>query len=132
MKPFIYLTALDKYEDYTLTTILDDSKLSLISGGEVWEPDNFDKKFHGEVPLHVALWQSYNIASARLGLELGYEAVEEVFSNLGIEKKFLISLSFYWFIRAFTISSNTSISNNSRRWFLHAVEINKTNTGNLW
>ena len=87
VKPFIYLTALDKYEDYTLTTILDDSKLSLISGGEVWEPDNFDKKFHGEVPLHVALWQSYNIASARLGLELGYEAVEEVFSNLGIEKK---------------------------------------------
>ena len=87
VKPFIYLTALDKYEDFTLTTILDDSKLSLMSGGEVWEPDNFDKKFHGEVPLHVALWQSYNIASARLGLELGYEAVEEVFSNLGIEKK---------------------------------------------
>ena len=87
VKPLIYLTALDKYNDYTLTTILDDSKLSLISGGKVWEPDNFNKKFHGEIPLHVALWQSYNIASARLGLDVGYESVEEIFTNLGITKQ---------------------------------------------
>ena len=86
VKPFIYLTALDKYNDYNLTTLLDDSKLSLMSGGKVWEPDNFDKKFHGEIPLHVALWQSYNIASARLGIDLGYEAVENMFLNLGIKK----------------------------------------------
>ncbi len=86
VKPFIYLTALDQYSDYNLTTLLDDSKLSLMSGGKLWEPDNFDKKFHGEIPLHVALWQSYNIASARLGLDLGYEAVENMFLNLGITK----------------------------------------------
>ena len=66
VKPFIYLTALDQYKKYNLTTMLDDSKLSIRSGGEIWEPDNFDKKFHGKIPLHVALWQSYNIASARL------------------------------------------------------------------
>ena len=86
VKPFIYLTALDQYNDYNLTTLLDDSKLSLMSGGKLWEPDNFDKKFHGKIPLHVALWQSYNIASARLGLDLGYEAVENMFLNLGITK----------------------------------------------
>ena len=86
VKPFIYLTALDQYNDYNLTTLLDDSKLSLMSGGKLWEPDNFDKKFHGEIPLHVALWQSYNIASARLGLDVGYEAVENMFLNLGITK----------------------------------------------
>ena len=55
-----------------------------MSGGKLWEPDNFDKKFHGEIPLHVALWQSYNIASARLGLDVGYKAVENMFLNLGI------------------------------------------------
>ena len=86
VKPFIYLTALDQYNDYNLTTLLDDSKLSLMSGGKLWEPDNFDKKFHGKIPLHVALWQSYNIASARLGLDVGYEAVENMFLNLGITK----------------------------------------------
>ena len=86
VKPFIYLTALNKYDKYTLTTIMDDSKLSIMSGGEIWEPNNFDKKFHGNIPLHVALWQSYNIASARLGLELGYDSVEETFNKLGISK----------------------------------------------
>jgi len=86
VKPFIYLTALNQYNDYNLTTLLDDSKLSLMSGGKLWEPDNFDKKFHGKIPLHVALWQSYNIASARLGLDIGYEAVENMFLNLGITK----------------------------------------------
>jgi len=86
VKPFIYLTALNKYDEYNLTTILDDSKLSVKSGGEIWEPNNFDKKFHGKVPLHVALWQSYNIASARLGMELGYDSVQEIFNKLGIDK----------------------------------------------
>ena len=86
VKPFIYLTALNKYDQYTLTTILDDSKLSFESGGEIWEPNNFDKKYHGKIPLHVALWQSYNIASARLGMELGYDSVQETFSKLGITK----------------------------------------------
>ena len=86
VKPFIYLTALNKYDKYTLTTILDDSKLSFESGGEIWEPNNFDKKYHGNIPLHVALWQSYNIASARLGMELGYDSVQETFSKLGISK----------------------------------------------
>jgi penicillin-binding protein 1B len=88
VKPFIYLTALDKYDQYNLTTILDDSKLSVPSGGVIWEPDNFDKKFHGNIPLHVALWQSYNIASARLGLDIGFEAVGSMFSKLGIKKQF--------------------------------------------
>ena len=86
VKPFIYLTALNKYDEYTLTTILDDSKLSVESGGEIWEPNNFDKQYHGKIPLHVALWQSYNIASARLGMELGYDSVQETFSKLGINK----------------------------------------------
>ena len=86
VKPFIYLTALNKYDQYTLSTILDDSKLSFESGGEIWEPNNFDKKYHGNIPLHVALWQSYNIASARLGMELGYDSVQETFSKLGISK----------------------------------------------
>jgi penicillin-binding protein 1B len=87
VKPFVYLTALNKYQDYNLVTILDDSKLSVpLSKNSSWEPNNFDKKFHGNVPLHKALWQSYNIASARLGLEVGFENVKETFKLLGIDK----------------------------------------------
>ena len=87
IKPFVYLTALRQHNKYNLSTIIDDTKLSVpISGSEVWEPSNFDKKYHGFVPLHKALWDSYNIASARLGLELGYDSIQDTFSNLGIEK----------------------------------------------
>ena len=88
IKPFVYLTALSQYKRYTLTSVLDDSKLKVnLGGGRVWEPNNFDKKYHGDVLLHRALWDSYNIASARLGMELGYQAIDKTFRDLGINKK---------------------------------------------
>ena len=88
VKPFIYLSALQHYTKYNLSTLLDDSKLSVsLPGSKLWEPNNFDKKFHGNVPLHVALSESYNVATTRLGMELGYSVVQETFTKLGIEKK---------------------------------------------
>ena len=88
VKPFIYLSALQHYSKYNLSTLLDDSKLSVsLPGGKPWEPNNFDKKFHGNVPLHVALSESYNVATTRLGMDLGYSVVQETFTKLGIEKK---------------------------------------------
>mgnify|MGYP001293825147 FL=1 len=88
VKPFIYLSALQHYTKYNLSTLLDDSKLSVsLPGGKLWEPNNFDKKFHGNVPLHVALSESYNVATTRLGMDLGYSVVQETFTKLGIEKK---------------------------------------------
>ena len=88
VKPFIYLSALQHYTKYNLSTLLDDSKLSVsLPGGKLWEPNNFDKKFHGNVPLHVALSESYNVATTRLGMDLGYSVVQETFTKLGIKKK---------------------------------------------
>ena len=88
VKPFIYLSALQHYTKYNLSTLLDDSKLSVsLPGSKLWEPNNFDKKFHGNVPLHVALSESYNVATTRLGMDLGYSVVQETFAKLGIEKK---------------------------------------------
>ena len=88
VKPFIYLSALQHYSKYNLSTLLDDSKLSVsLPGGKLWEPNNFDKKFHGNVPLHVALSESYNVATTRLGMDLGYSVVQETFTKLGIKKK---------------------------------------------
>ena len=88
VKPFIYLSALQHYTKYNLSTLLDDSKLSVsLPGSKLWEPNNFDKIFHGNVPLHVALSESYNVATTRLGMDLGYSVVQETFTKLGIEKK---------------------------------------------
>ena len=87
LKPAIYLTALSDPERYTLLTPIDDSEFVWKSrGAPDWQPANYDKKFHGMVPLRTALAQSYNAAAARLGTELGIERVIENVRRLGIER----------------------------------------------
>ncbi len=87
MKPAIYLTALAQPERYTLITPLDDSPLVWRSqGAKDWEPRNYDRIYHGAVPLRLALAHSYNVASARLGLDLGMKEVHATVRRLGIER----------------------------------------------
>src|SRR5690606_15455052 len=52
-KPAIYLTALEQPQTYNLATLLDDSPLQWQEPGmsSMWEPHNYDKQFHGQVPL---------------------------------------------------------------------------------
>jgi membrane peptidoglycan carboxypeptidase len=60
VKPFYYALAIDK--GFNLNTILPDKKMSF--GG--WEPENYDKKFRGEIELSQALIHSINIPSIYL------------------------------------------------------------------
>src|ERR1700694_4469415 len=88
LKPAIYLTALSEPSRYTLLTPIDDGPFVWKShGAPDWEPANYDRKFHGAVPLRVALAQSYNVATARLGTELGIERVLANVRRLGVERE---------------------------------------------
>ncbi|MFP4517564.1 MAG: penicillin-binding protein 1B [Desulfovibrionales bacterium] len=88
IKPFIFLTALQRAQQYTLATLLDDSPLVLEQAGTTdWAPQNYDKTFHGNVPLQTALAQSYNAASARLGLDIGVPAVMDTLHRFGLERE---------------------------------------------
>ncbi len=88
IKPWIYLTALNNYKDYNLMTSLNDNKLDLVlPNGDIWAPKNFDKDYHGNVPLHKALWKSYNIATARLGISLSHEEIQTTLDSLKIKKR---------------------------------------------
>jgi penicillin-binding protein 1B len=87
LKPAIYLTALAQPKEYTLVTPLDDSPLVWTERGTSdWKPENYDRTFHGEVPLRLALANSYNVASARLGLTLGVDTVLGNLQRLGIDQ----------------------------------------------
>jgi penicillin-binding protein 1B len=87
LKPAIYLTALSDPGKYTLLTQVDDGPFVWKSrGAPDWEPANYDKKFHGMVPLRTALAQSYNAAAARLGTELGIERVLDNVRRLGVDR----------------------------------------------
>lgn len=88
IKPVVYLAALEQPQRYTLATLLDDSPLVWKErGSEDWTPANYDNAFHGVVPLYLALAHSYNVATARLGLELGVERVLRMAERLGVERR---------------------------------------------
>ncbi|MDX1605553.1 MAG: penicillin-binding protein 1B [Candidatus Competibacterales bacterium] len=89
LKPAVYLTALESPLSYSLVTPIDDSPLVYRTGtGQRWEPKNYDKRHHGRVPLRDALARSYNVATARLGLELDVTRVVSTLQRLGLERDF--------------------------------------------
>lgn len=84
IKPAIYLAALEKPSQYTLTSLLADEPFSVKGGdGKVWKPQNYDRTAHGTVYLYQALAQSYNLSTARLGLDLGVGNVLKTLERLG-------------------------------------------------
>lgn len=88
IKPAIYLTALEEPGRYTLGSPISDRPISMVTdSGERWEPQNFDKKSHGELPLYAALSSSYNLAAANLGLELGVDRVLDTLRRLGLVRE---------------------------------------------
>lgn len=85
VKPAVYLTGLA--EGYTLASPLLDSVVGLDKGGDEWKPQNYDKKEHGMVPFYYALAKSYNLATVRLGLDVGLEKVIETLKKLGLQQQ---------------------------------------------
>ena len=88
LKPAVYLTALAEPSRYTLITPIDDGPFVWKShGAPDWEPRNYDRQFHGIVPLRVALAHSYNAATARLGTDIGVDKVLGTVKKLGVERE---------------------------------------------
>jgi penicillin-binding protein 1B len=85
VKPAVYLAALER--GYTLNSMLEDEPFSVkLPDGSRWEPQNFDHRSHGLVPLHRSLALSYNQSTARLGMEVGLERVIDMLERLGAER----------------------------------------------
>ncbi len=87
VKPFVYIPALEQPDRYTLATLIDDSPFEMESAGQQWQPRNYDRKSHGEVPLVTALAHSYNQATARLGIKLGVPRVVETLHKFGMQRQ---------------------------------------------
>lgn len=85
IKPVVYLTALSRPAEYNVITPLDDSPLAVkLANGDTWRPNNYAMRSHGsDVPLHYALTHSYNLATARLALDVGIPDIIEKLKALG-------------------------------------------------
>ncbi|WP_413466688.1 penicillin-binding protein 1B [Photobacterium sp.] len=88
VKPAIYLAALEQPERFSLATTLQDRPLTLKGAkGEDWSPRNYDRQYHGEVPLFMALAKSYNIPTVNLGMAVGIDNVIDTMEKLGVDRK---------------------------------------------
>lgn len=87
MKPVVYLSALKHKDTYNWLTPIDDSSITLQArDGTSWSPKNYDNESHGVVPLISALSHSYNQATVKLGLQVGFPAINDSLHRLGIER----------------------------------------------
>lgn len=83
VKPVVYLAALEAGR--TLATRIDDAPIEVkLARGKTWLPQNFDRQAHGEVPLLRALAESMNMATVRLGMEVGVPKVVKMLGRLGV------------------------------------------------
>ncbi|MFO1245175.1 MAG: penicillin-binding protein 1A [Ramlibacter sp.] len=85
-KPFIYSAALEK--GFTPSTIVNDAPLFFdagVTGGQPWEPKNYDGKFEGPMPLHTALAKSKNMVSIRVLQSVGAQNAQDWITRFGFE-----------------------------------------------
>ncbi len=85
-KPFIYSAALEK--GFTPSTIVNDAPLFFdagVTGGQPWEPKNYDGKFEGPMQLHRALAQSKNMVSIRILQAVGAQNGQDWIARFGFD-----------------------------------------------
>ena len=85
-KPFIYSAALEK--GVTPATIVNDAPLFFsagVTGGQPWEPKNYDGKFEGPMPLHRALALSKNMVSIRVLQVVGAQNAQQWVTRFGFD-----------------------------------------------
>lgn len=85
-KPFIYSAALER--GFGPATIVNDGPLffdSGVTGGQPWEPKNYDGKFEGPMPLHTALAKSKNMVSIRILQAVGPQNAQDWVARFGFD-----------------------------------------------
>ena len=87
IKPVIYLTALEYPNKYTISTRVNDTAIVVRgANGKDWMPQNYDHKEHGSVPLHTALAKSYNLATVRIGMDIGVARIVKTLRSMGVNR----------------------------------------------
>ncbi len=87
-KPFIYSAALEK--GFTAATVINDAPLRFEAGqtgGEAWEPKNYDGNFGGPMRLRTALAKSKNLVSVRIMQAIGPKYAQDYIARFGFDPK---------------------------------------------
>jgi penicillin-binding protein 1B len=89
LKPFVYLLALAQPDKWSLASWVDDSPITInLGNGRRWTPGNAEGRSHGTVRLIDALAHSFNIATVRVGMQVGPGRLADLIHTLaGIDAK---------------------------------------------
>ena len=92
-KPFIYIAALEA--GFTPASQIEDSPVSFPIGknGQVWKPENYDRKFRGSTTLQQAVEESVNVVTVKLQDRIGLAKTIQVARRLGITSPLDVNLS---------------------------------------
>ncbi|VTU14495.1 Penicillin-binding protein 1A [Variovorax sp. SRS16] len=86
-KPFIYSAALEK--GFTPSTVINDAPLFFdagTTGGQPWEPKNYDGGFDGPMSMRRALMKSKNMVSIRILQSIGTHYAQDWITNFGFDR----------------------------------------------
>lgn len=87
IKPAVYLAALQSGTVNLASPIADEPIQVQLQNGDIWTPGNFENEQHGEVTVARALVESLNMATVRLGLQIGPDAVADLLERLGLDRR---------------------------------------------
>ena len=82
LKPFLYASAFE--HGFTAASMLLDIPSSFETEAGVYQPLNYDRRFHGPVSLRVALASSLNVPAVRTLNAIGVDALLETAQRFGI------------------------------------------------
>lgn len=86
-KPFVYAAALDN--GYTPASVILDAPFELVTGGQVWRPENYGGGSAGPSTLRLGIEKSRNLMTVRLANDMGMNLVAEYAERFGIYDKML-------------------------------------------
>lgn len=90
IKPYVFLTALVNGIEGNKAdplTILNDTKFVWKYDKKSWTPENYEKKFNGEVPLYFALKESLNVPTAEIAQKVGIDKIIDLTHQIGFTSK---------------------------------------------
>jgi len=85
-KPFIYSASLER--GLTPSTVINDAPIYIdpaLTGGQLWEPKNYDGKFEGPMRMRTALAKSKNLVSIRILQQITPQFAQEYISRFGFD-----------------------------------------------
>ena len=85
-KPFVYSASLEK--GLMTTSVINDAPISIdpaLTGGQAWEPKNYDGKFEGPMTMRQALAKSKNMVSIRILQSIGPRYAQDYVTRFGFD-----------------------------------------------